>query len=257
MVVVGPGLQQIGYRRRTVHAGDATGSPPARPGGTWFRAVVFDLDGLLVDSEPLWRLAEIEVFGRYGVPLTDELCRTTKGRVVGEVAGHWHRVFGWTGPPPAAVADEVVDRVAELLAERVELRPGAAALLDWCEARGLALAVASSSAHRLIEAALARHDLRPRFAAVSSAEDVGAGKPDPAVYLAAARALGVAPDRCLALEDADLGARSALAAGMACILVPEDGDEMSDVPVDGRLDSLAEVPAAWTTVESAFLARHR
>jgi HAD superfamily hydrolase (TIGR01509 family) len=256
VIVVRPGPEQIGYRPRTVHPGDATGAG-AGDADRWFRAVVFDLDGLLVDSEPLWRLAEIEVFGGHGVPLTDELCRTTKGRFVGEVAEHWYRRFGWTGPSPAAVADEVVDRVAELLAERVALRPGAAGLLEWCEGRGLAMAVASSSGHRLIGAALARHGLQERFATVSSAEDVGAGKPDPAVYLAAAGALGVPPDRCLALEDAELGARAALAAGMACILVPEEGDEDTGVPVDARLASLAEVPAAWSAVASAFLARRR
>lgn len=217
--------------------------------------MVFDLDGLLVDSEPLWRVAQVEVFGRYGVPLTDALCRTTKGRFVGEVAQHWHRRFGWSGPPPSAVAAEVVDRVADLLAERVALRPGAAAVLDWCEERGLVLAVASSSSHRLIEAALGRHGLRHRFTAVTSAEDVAAGKPDPAVYVAAARALCIPVGRCLALEDAELGAKAAVAAGMACVLVPDEGDEPAAAPVDARLSSLAELPAAWSAVESAFLAR--
>lgn len=259
--------------RRGAAPGD--GSAGVRDDEPWFRAAIFDLDGLLVDSEPLWRLAEIEIFGRYGVPLTDDLCRTTKGRVILEVAQHWHRHFGWSGPPPAAVADEVVDRVAFLLADRVSLKPGARRALAWCRARGLRLAVASSSGHRLIEAAVARHHLRRLFDAVCSADDVAAGKPDPAVLLAAARALAVAPARCVVLEDSVLGARAAAAAGMACVLVPEAGDPVRGagtddgdpagavvvvpagggaasggppVTVDAVLASLQQLPAAWPLV---------
>lgn len=219
--------------------------------------MVFDLDGLLVDSEPVWRAAEIDVFGRYGVPLTDDLCRTTKGRVVQEVARLWHERFPWEGPTPEAVADEVVDRMAVLLAEQVGLMPGAIDALRWCRCQGLRLAVASSSPHRLIRAALDRHGLRGWFAVVCSAEDVAVGKPAPDVYLAASRRLGVAPERCVALEDAPTGALAALAAGMACIVVPDrDGDPLPmPVGVDLVLESLAELPDAWPALAVSFRRR--
>lgn len=225
-----------------------------RPEPERFEAVVFDLDGLLVDSEPVWRAAEIEIFGRYGVPLTEAQCRSAKGRPVHDVAWLWHRQHPWEGPSPEAVADEVIDRMAQLLADQVPLMPGARAALAWCREQGLRLAVASSSGHRLIEAALGRHGLRPWFEVVCSAQDVPAGKPAPDVYLAAAGALGVLPGRCVAVEDATLGAEAAVTAGMACVMVPEPGGPPPQVPrgVDAVLGSLEELPAAWPVVAAAF-----
>ncbi len=244
-------------------------APGDRPAGErscgWFRAAVFDLDGLLVDSEPLWHRAEIEIFGRYGVQLTTDLCRTTKGRFVGEVAQHWFDRFGWAGPSPGDVADEIVDRMADLLRSEVALKPGALEALRTCAGRGLRLALASSSSHRLIDAALRRHGLEGRFEAVCSAEDVGAGKPDPAVFLAAASALAVAPERCVVLEDSQAGVAAALAAGMACVQVPEEraGGEEERIGGAGRragaadavLPSLDRLGAVLERVERAFLQR--
>jgi sugar-phosphatase len=186
-----------------------------------FDAALFDLDGLLVDSEPLWHEAEMKVFGVHGVPLTAERCRETKGRFVFEVAQHWYEQYPWEGPSPVEVADEVVTLMEKLLSSRVALTPGAGEALDFCESRGLRLGLASSSPHRLIRAALTRHGLQERFEVLRSAEDVGLGKPDPAVFLAAAEAMGVAADRCVVLEDAPAGLAAAKAAGMACIVVPE------------------------------------
>ena len=226
----------------------------------WFRVAVFDLDGLLVDSEPLWHRAEIEVFGRYGMPLTVELCRTTKGWFVADVARHWLDQFalsGRSGPDPAVVADEVVDRMEDLLGAEVDLKPGALAVLDACADRGLRLALASSSSHRLIDAALGRHGLARRFEAICSAEDVGAGKPDPAVFLAAARAMQEPPERCVVLEDSAVGVQAALAAGMACVQVPEHrgagGGDSSDA--DAVLSSLTAFDGSIDDVARAFLAR--
>ncbi|MDA8279240.1 MAG: HAD-IA family hydrolase [Actinomycetota bacterium] len=230
--------------------------------GGWFRAAVFDLDGLLVDSEPLWHQAEIEIFGRYGVRLTVELCRTTKGRFVGEVAQHWFDHFGWVGPSPADVAKEIVDRMAALLRAQVVLKPGAIEALDACARRGLRVALASSSSRRLIEAALGRHGLTGRFEAICSAEDVGAGKPDPAVFLVAALALEVPAERCVVLEDSGAGVEAARAAGMACVLVPEERVEPAGTsgPADRAdvvLGSLVELDGALSRAEEAFLRRRR
>jgi sugar-phosphatase len=119
------------------------------------------------------------------------------------------------------VAVTIVDRVIELIVQKGELKPGALHAVDLCDERGLALAVASSSEYRLIEAALAHFGLRERFAFVHSAEDEPYGKPHPAVFLTAAGKLGAAPPRCLVWEDAPAGVLAAKAASMACIAVPE------------------------------------
>ena len=163
-------------------------APPPAPAG--FSASIFDMDGLLIDSEILWHEAEIEILGGLGVPLAAEGCRSTKGMFVHEVTEHWFRLHPWTGPTPDEVAVTIVDRVIELILSKGVLKPGAEHAIDLCDGRGLALAVASSSQYRLIQAALEHFGLRDRFALVHSAEDEEYGKPHPAVFLTAAAKLG-------------------------------------------------------------------
>jgi sugar-phosphatase len=194
------------------------------PATAEFSASIFDMDGLLIDSEILWHEAEIEILGRLGVPLAASSCRSTKGMFVGEVTAQWYRLHPWPGPPPEEVAVTIVDRVIELILAKGELKPGAEHAIDLCEARGLSLAVASSSEYRLINAALEHFDLRRRFALVHSAEDEAYGKPHPAVFLTTAAQLDAPARRCLVWEDAPAGVLAAKAASMACIAVPEDGE---------------------------------
>jgi beta-phosphoglucomutase-like phosphatase (HAD superfamily) len=199
---------------------------PPHPVPAGFAASIFDMDGLLIDSEVLWHEAEIEILGDLGVPLATEACRSTKGMFVGEVTEHWYGLYPWPGPTPtpAEVAVTIVDRVIELMYLKGALKPGALHAVDLCAGRGLPLAVASSSQYRLIDAALDHFDLRHRFALVHSAEDEEYGKPHPAVFLTAAAKLGVPPRRCLVWEDAPAGVLAAKAASMACIGVPESGE---------------------------------
>ncbi len=217
-----------------------TASSPAPAG---FTASIFDMDGLLIDSEILWHEAEIEILGGLGVPLAAEGCRSTKGMFVDEVTAHWHARYPWSGPTPAEVAVTIVDRVIELILSKGELKPGAEHAIDLCDRRGLALAVASSSQYRLIDAALSHFGLRDRFALVHSAEDEEYGKPHPAVFLTAATKLGAVPRRCLVWEDAPAGVLAAKAASMTCIAVPEPAE--ADHPAFGLadlvVDSLLEV----------------
>ena len=227
---------------------------PPHPVPAGFTASIFDMDGLLIDSEILWHEAEIEILGGLGVPLAVEGCRSTKGMFVGEVTEHWYRLYPWQGPTPAEVAVTIVDRVIELILTKGELKPGAEHAIDLCAQRGLSLAVASSSQYRLIDAALDHFDLRRRFALVHSAEDEAYGKPHPAVFLTTASELGVTPRHCLVWEDAPAGVLAAKAASMACIAVPERGEGhhpafgLADLVVDSLLEvdgaSLDEVATA-------------
>jgi beta-phosphoglucomutase-like phosphatase (HAD superfamily) len=209
---------------------------------TTFAASIFDMDGLLIDSEVLWHETEIEILGGLGVPLDPAGCRTTKGMFVGEVTRHWYGLYPWSGPTPEEVAVSVVDRVIELVSTKGELKPGAEHAIALCQQRGWPLAVASSSEYRLIDAALDHFDLRGGFTLVHSAEDEAYGKPHPAVFVSAALKLGVVPKQCLVWEDAPAGVLAAKAASMACIAVPEAGEGhwpafgLADLVVDSLVD---------------------
>ena len=224
--------------------GDGDGD--ARPGAWHFDAALFDMDGLLVDSEPLWRAAEIDVFGRHGLALTDEQCRGTKGMVVGEVAQYWFDRAPWPGAAPQEVAAEVLDAVGALIDERASPMPGALAALAACRRRGLRLGLASSSPRRLMDRVVARLGLAGTFDVLCSAEHEPRGKPDPGVFLTAARALGVPPARCVVFEDAPAGVVAAKAAGMACVAVTEEPGDPAVAGADIVLGSLEELDeAVW------------
>jgi len=184
-------------------------------------AAIFDLDGLLVDSEPLWVRAEREVFAGVGLGLTDQDCARTTGLRIDEVTAWWFARRPWTGAGPAELAARIVTRVAELMATEGRALPGAQQAVAMLAAAGVPLALASSSSHRLIDAALDRLDLGAAFPVRCSAQDEARGKPDPAVYLRAAAALSLPPAACVALEDSPSGLAAALAAGMRCIAVPD------------------------------------
>ncbi len=232
-------------------------SAPPAPAG--FHASIFDMDGLLLDSEILWHQAEIEILGGLGVPLQVDGCRSTKGMFVGEVTAHWYGLYPWSGPTPDEVAVTVVDRVIALVLERGELKAGAEHAIAMCHARGLALAVASSSQYRLIETALEHFDLRRHFSLVHSAEEEAYGKPHPAVFLTAADRLGVEPRDCLVWEDAPAGVLAAKAASMACIAVPEAGEEGHPAfgLADAVLGSLLQMDdGRWDEVVQRHFGRH-
>jgi sugar-phosphatase len=205
-------------------------------------AVVFDMDGVLVDSEPIWRRVELEVFGRLGVELREEDLLKTMGVRIADVVRMWHERHPWDEPPVEDVADEIVERVADTIEREASLAGGALEAIDRLRAHGLPLALASSSPMRLIEAVLRMGRLEDRFDVVLTAEDEEHGKPAPDVYLSAARALGVAPERCLAIEDSINGVRAAKAAGMVVIAVPPPETRGGDIGgADLILGSLADL----------------
>jgi HAD superfamily hydrolase (TIGR01509 family) len=224
-------------------------------------AVVFDMDGVLVDSEPIWRAVERDVFGGLvGVEVTDEDLFETMGVRVGDVVARWHRRFPWDEPSREDVARSIVDRVAEAIEREGAFHEEAIQAIDYVDALGLRLALASSSPMRLIRAVLSIGGLDDRFEVVLSAEDEERGKPDPAVYLSAARELGVPPERCLAVEDSINGVRSAKDAGMVCVAVPvsgvTDGFEGADL-VLGSIEEFDDRVWAGTGTEPAATASER
>ena len=200
------------------------------------------MDGLLIDSEPLWRQAEIEVFTQIGISMTDADCEQTTGLRTDEVVAHWHERFGWADPSQPAVADAIDSRVAELIAAHPSPLPGAVQTVETAHASGLRIGLASSSSMDLIRAVVATLGLDHVFEVLCSAEDEALGKPHPGVYLTTADRLGVATHECIAFEDSEAGVASAKSAGMRVIAVPT-GNQF-DLPgfeaADLKLHSLEE-----------------
>ncbi len=185
------------------------------------QAVIFDMDGLLLDSEDFWQQAEFEVFSSLGVPLKLADTKATVGLRCDYVVQHWFNRHPWTGSTLAEVADTIIARVIQLLTTQGSLLPGAREALALCRQQQLPVALATSSNHRMMLAALQHFEIAEYFQATCSAEFLPYAKPHPQVYLNAAAALGVAPQHCLALEDSVSGVIAAKAARMRCFAVPE------------------------------------
>ena len=206
------------------------------------QSAIFDMDGLLIDSEPLWREAEIAVFGSVGLRLTEELCRETTGLRADEVVRYWHDRFGWAGPGCASVMEQLLDAAQCRIVERGSLMEGALDAVEELHSRGAKLAIASSSPMRLIRAVVEKFSIGSYFSVLHSAEHEDVGKPDPAVYRTTMSLLGADPRQCLAFEDSLSGVRAAKAAGAAVIAVPapEDAADPGFSIADVVLTSLKE-----------------
>ena len=206
------------------------------------RAVVFDLDGVIIDSEEVWE----EVRRGYVAEHGREFLPDTQQRLMGMSTPEWARYLAedvGVGVPPERVAADVLDRMAERYRARVPLIPGAVDAVHRIAAR-FPVALASSSARVLIDRVLESAGLTGVFRATLSTEEVPRGKPAPDVFLAAAERLGADPAECAAIEDSSNGLRGAAAAGMAVICVPhgvyppaEDALARTDLVV-GSLDEL-------------------
>jgi beta-phosphoglucomutase-like phosphatase (HAD superfamily) len=184
-------------------------------------ALVFDMDGLMVDSEPEWYALQSDFVRARGAEWTAELARRCAG---GGLANALLVMRGSLGLEVDIARDTawMIDAFLGRL-DRLRLKAGCLELVTAARAGGLPCAVGSSSVRRLVDATLARFDLRPCFGAVVTGECVARPKPAPDIFLEAAARLGVAPSGCVVLEDALAGVRAARAAGMRVIAVPEHG----------------------------------
>ncbi len=208
---------------------------------------IFDMDGLLTESESRWRTAEREAAASLGIPLTDADFDKTMGVRMRDVAALWFSWHPWDGPSIDEVADRVIARVIELGLEAEPL-PGVVETIQWLRDRHIRLALCSSSDMALITATLEALDLVDVFEVVHSAESDEFGKPHPQPYLTTASRLGVSPNECLVFEDSVTGCLSAKAAGMRVIAIPDVASRGSGRFgfVDLVLDSLTQFgEEAW------------
>lgn len=194
------------------------------------------MDGLLLDTEGLWQQAEARLLARYGYDFTEEDARASIGRGFDEAITDY---TARAGLPPEREPDlraELLDLMREEYRAGISFRPGGLELVRRLRGR-VPLALASNTPRELVEHAVSAAGLDGTFDAVISAEDVAYPKPAPDIYLAACRALGVAPSEALALEDSPPGVTAARAAGLTVIAVPLSA-EMDVSAAHEVLDSL-------------------
>jgi HAD superfamily hydrolase (TIGR01509 family) len=184
-----------------------------------FRAVVFDLDGLMFDTEALFYRVSSEMLAARGKSFTPHIMQAMLGRRSVEAGAALKNLAGLDEPVEALLA-EVRGRFYALVDSAVGPTPGLLALLDHLGRRGLPLAVATSSRRTYADQLLKRHAVHERFEFVLASEDVTHGKPDPEIYLTAAGRFGVASSTMLVLEDSPAGVAAARAAGAFAVGVP-------------------------------------
>lgn len=186
------------------------------------KAAIFDMDGLLIDSEPLWRKAQTAAFSTVGFHPTMEDFSQTMGRRIIEVVEHWRHKHPWDGPSNQEIADLIVDDLIELVKKEGKALPGVHEAFELCRKLGLKTALASSSSDRIINNTLDTLGIRDKFDVIYSADGEEYGKPHPGVFITTAHKLGVSPLSCVVFEDAPSGVLAAKAAKMHCIAVPEE-----------------------------------
>lgn len=180
------------------------------------------MDGLLINSEPIWREAEKKVFATVGITLTDEMCFQTVGLRIDEVVEYWFRKFPWTGKSGEKVKEEVITEVISLVKQKGEALPGVYEVLDFFKRKNLPMAIASASPLTIISEVVKKLNIAAYFTIIHSAENEEYGKPHPAVYITTAKMMKAKPYECLVFEDSFNGVVAARAARMQVIAVPED-----------------------------------
>jgi len=186
-------------------------------------AAIFDMDGLLIDSEPLWDRAELDVMASIGVDISRRAeLPDTLGLRIDMVVELWFAHQPWSGPSREEVTARVIDRAISLVEEKRPLLPGARDAIALCKSQGLKVGLASASPLHMLEKVLEMFDLRDSFDALASAEKLPYSKPHPQVYMDCAAKLEVDPLACVALEDSVNGMIASKAARMRSIVVPAE-----------------------------------
>lgn len=190
-------------------------------------AVIFDLDGSLVDSMWVWQTIDIEYLNRFGIKPPPDLHHLIGGRSFHETAVYFKELFQIPDEPEQIKADW--NRMAwDKYSREVPLKKGAGAFITFCRENRLKLGIATSNSRELVENVIAAHGLNGSFDCIMTSREITKGKPAPDIYLAAADALGVVPERCLVFEDIIPGIQAGKAAGMKVCAVFDDASVSQD-----------------------------
>ena len=206
------------------------------------KAIIFDMDGVIIDSEPLWKKAIIQIMNNYGYNFDIEMCNRTKGMRVDEVTLFWKEELN--APfDSKIVAEEIVEEVIRLISLDGKEMDGLEDLLKRAKSENIRIALASSSSLTIIETVLTRLNISSYFEVVQSAEKEQYGKPHPAVFITAANNLGVSPNNCIVIEDSLNGVIAGKAAKMKVVAIPEPDEQQIEkfVIADQIITALREL----------------
>ncbi|WP_218599109.1 hexitol phosphatase HxpB [Polaribacter sp. NJDZ03] len=186
---------------------------------------IFDMDGVIIDSEPFWRQAQIKILSTYSITITVEDCiKNTMGKRIDDVALTWCQLHQLS-INPQILEKEIIAAVVQLITEKGKAKKGLFELLDFLTENNFNIALATSSSKPIIDAVFNRLNIASYFKVVCSADDEEYGKPHPAIYLKAAKLLKVPTGSCLVLEDSVTGLIAAKSASMNTIVIPEDKND--------------------------------
>lgn len=185
------------------------------------KAVIYDMDGVLIDSEPLWKIAEIEGFAKVGLDVKAIDLEETVGLRIDEVVKLWHGKKGWTNKTCKEVEDDIVNVLIREIKKQGKALDGVYESLEFFKNNNYLIGLATSSYQRIIHAVLEKLNIEPYFQVIHSAEYEEYGKPHPAVFIHTAKKLNVSPTECLVIEDSLNGVIAAKSARMKVIAIPE------------------------------------
>ena len=186
-----------------------------------FDAVIYDMDGVIINSEPFWKATEIAVFKKVGLDFEKIGGEKTVGLRIDEVIDFWYARYPWKSLSTNQVLREIMDEMVRRVKEEGDSMIGVKESISFFKENGKKIALASSSYHELIDAVLERLAIREYFEIINSAEDLEYGKPHPQIYIKTANDLRVDPTRCLVIEDSMNGIISGKAAKMQVVAIPE------------------------------------
>lgn len=182
---------------------------------------IFDMDGLLLDTEPLWGESMLRIAGKHRIPVSERVFKETTGLRIYEVTEYWSVKYPWEGAAYDVVAEEILDDIIEISKRKGKVLAGVIKVLDLLKQQDFKIGLASSSPARMIHALVEHFGIKSYFDRITSADEVELGKPHPAVFLKCAEQLGSKPMECVVLEDSVNGVIAGKAARMKVVAVPD------------------------------------
>lgn len=204
------------------------------------KAVIFDMDGVIIDSEPFWKNAEFEVFSSLGVVLDKEFTDLTQMMTTMEVTKFWYEKFPWESKSLEEVEDMVISRVMELIEQGRAERNGIELFIKQLKSNGFKIGLATNSPYKIIPVVLEKAGIADYFDSIFSAEFVEFGKPDPAIYLMTSKELGIDPENCIVIEDSYSGMLAAKKAGMKVVAFTNGNQDINISLADYKMESFLE-----------------
>lgn len=201
------------------------------------KAVIFDMDGVIIDSEKFWKQAENEIFTSLGVDVTKEFSQLTKSMTTSEVTKFWYNKYPWQDIELNVAEQMVISRVITLIETEQCHINGVTAFIEKLKANGYKVGLATNSPNVIIPAVLDKLNIAHLFDTISSAEFEEKGKPDPAIYYSTAKKLNIEPENCIAIEDSHAGMLAAKAAGMTVVAFTNGNKEVIFEIADYKIDS--------------------